>query len=65
MPKQVPDGAFVDAVRDHEPAATAEIAEAVGIARQSAGYRLKQLEEQGRVASKKVGPARVWMIEME
>lgn len=37
---------YIDAGREHEPAGTTEIADAVGVARQSADYRLRQLETQ-------------------
>lgn len=56
------DEDFLDAVREHEPATTSEVAEAVGCVRQNADYRLRQLREAGRVESKKVGPSLVWMI---
>lgn len=56
------DEDFLDAVREHEPATTTEIAEAVGCVRQNADYRLRQLKEDGRVTSKKVGPSVVWLI---
>lgn len=49
------------AVREHAPAATREIAEAVGFARQNADYRLRRLADEGKVRSKKVGPTLVWM----
>lgn len=62
MSKGLSDADYLNAVRDHQPAATTEVADAVGVARQSAGYRLKKLEEEGRVESKKVGPSRVWML---
>lgn len=56
------DEEFLEAVREHEPASTTEIAEVVGVARQSASYRLDLLEEQGLVGKKKVGPAVVWIV---
>ncbi|WP_160135332.1 winged helix-turn-helix domain-containing protein [Halococcus salsus] len=49
------------AVHEYEPASTTEIANAVGFARQNADYRLRQLQEEGKVRSKKVGPSLVWM----
>lgn len=52
---------FLDAVREHDPATTAEVAEAVGCVRQNAVYRLKQLRERGVITSKKAGPSTVWM----
>lgn len=61
--REYSDEEILDAVREHEPASTAEVAEAVGYAQTpSARYRLKQLEEAGRVRSKKVGRELVWMI---
>jgi hypothetical protein len=51
---------ILDAVADLEPAATADVGEAVGLARQNADYRLRQLEERGRVDRQKVGGSLVW-----
>lgn len=53
---------YLQAVADHEPAGTREVADAVGVARQSAEYRLKQLRDAGRVESKKIGGVLVWML---
>jgi len=57
------DDKYLDAVRDNEPAGTSEVAEAVGVERQSADYRLRKLEDEGRVKSKMVGNSLVWMVE--
>jgi predicted ArsR family transcriptional regulator len=57
------DDEVVDAVREHEPAATKEVAGALDMARQSADYRLRKLEEEGSVKSKMVGNSLVWMVE--
>lgn len=54
------DAEVVAAVRAHEPAATSEVADELDMARQSADYRLRQLREDGRVASKKIGASLVW-----
>ena len=43
------------------PAGTSEIAEIIGVARQTADYHLQQLEEDDRIWSKKIGPTRVWI----
>lgn len=53
---------YLDAVREHEPAATREVAESVGVTRQGADYRLRQLREEGLVRCKKVGRELVWML---
>lgn len=52
-------------VREHkDPAVTAsEIAERFGATGRAARYRLSQLEEEGRVKSKKVGSsAKIWYV---
>lgn len=56
------DREYLDAVRELEPAATSEIAEAVGVARQSADYRLRKLEDRGSVTSKKIGNSLAWSL---
>jgi len=56
------DEEYVDAVREHEPAGTKEVADVVGVARQSADYRLRQLEEDGQVESKKIGNSLAWSV---
>lgn len=57
-----PEEAYPDAVKAHEPASTSEVAEAVGVTRQGADYRLRQLEEEGKVRSKLAGNSLVWML---
>lgn len=56
------DDAVLDAVRDQAPAGTQEVADALGIARQSADYRLRRLLAAGRVSKKKVGNSLVWSV---
>ena len=58
------DEEVVDAVREHEPAATKEVAEELDMARQSADYRLRKLKEEGRVEGKMVGNSLVWMVKL-
>lgn len=55
------DREFVSSVYRLTPAGTSEVAEMVGLSRQAAEYRLKQLEEEGVIWSKLVGPTRVWI----
>jgi predicted transcriptional regulator len=57
------DDEYLDAVRENEPAGTSEVAESVGVERQSADYRLRKLEDEGRVKNKMVGNSLVWMVE--
>ena len=59
---EVSDEEILDAVRNHEPAGTSEVVDAVGLARQNADYRLRQLEDEGRIESKKVGQSLVWTL---
>lgn len=54
------DADVLDAVREHEPAATSEVAEDLGVSRQAADYRLRRLREDGQVHSKKIGASLVW-----
>ena len=56
------DGDVIAAVRAHSPAATSEVANDLGIARQSADYRLRKLADAGRVNHKKVGGSAVWTV---
>jgi len=54
------DETFLAAVRAHEPAATSEVADEVGVTRQAADYRLRKLRDAGRVNSKKIAASLVW-----
>lgn len=56
------DREYLEAVAEHEPAGTAEIADAVGVTRQNADQRLRGLEDEGRVASKKIGNSLAWSL---
>jgi len=57
-----PEEDYFEAIQDNSPASTSEIAENVGVTRQGADYRLRQLEENGKVASKMVGNSLIWML---
>jgi predicted ArsR family transcriptional regulator len=52
---------YLEAIRENEPASTSEIADAVGVTRQGADYRLRKLQEDGVVDAKMVGNSLVWM----
>lgn len=56
------DATFVDAVREHQPASTSEVAEAVGCPRRSADYRLRKLRDKGEVDSKMTGNSLIWFL---
>ncbi|ELY83434.1 winged helix-turn-helix domain-containing protein [Natrinema gari] len=57
------DEDVLNAVREYEPAGTKEVADELGIARQSADYRLRRLLDEGQVSKKKVGNSLVWSAE--
>ncbi|WP_256684915.1 winged helix-turn-helix domain-containing protein [Halococcus qingdaonensis] len=59
------DADILEAVREHDPAGTSEVADQLGIARQSADQRLRKLEEAGRVHRKKIGAVAVWWLDDE
>ena len=59
---QYDDEEVLDAVRDHEPAGTSEVADALGCTVQNADYRLRKLRDAGRVEGKKVGQSLVWIL---
>lgn len=61
MSKGIDDEAFLDAITELEPAGTQEVADAIGVERQSADYRLRRLRDEGKVRSKKIGGTLVWM----
>lgn len=58
--KEHSDEEVLAAVRKHEPAGTAEVAGELGIARQSADFRLRKLVDQNRLSVEKVGNSLVW-----
>lgn len=61
----VTDADVVAAVRAHDPAATSEIGDELGVSRQAADRRLRRLRDDGRVSSKKIGASLVWFMPRE
>lgn len=59
---EVSESDVVAAVRSYDPAATSEVADELGIERQSADYRLRKLRDSGDVCSKKIGASLVWYL---
>lgn len=59
------DDDVIAAVREHTPAATSDVADELGIARQSADYRLRKLADSGRVRRKKIAASLVWSVDEE
>jgi GTP-sensing pleiotropic transcriptional regulator CodY len=61
--QQYSSESFLKAVRELGPAVgTQDVAEAVGCDRDTAYRRLRTLEEDGEIESRKVGMARLWTI---
>lgn len=59
---EVSDEEIIAAVKQNEPAGTQEVADEVGIARQSADYRLRHLQEEGHISVNKVGGSLIWSV---
>mgnify|MGYP006282148213 CR=1 FL=1 len=55
------DAAFLAAVRDNPRATTREVAEAVGVSERAADHRLRELYAEGKVESKTIGNALIWL----
>ena len=55
------DKAFIEAVKEHEPASTREVAEDVGCTRRNADLRLRALESEELVRHKMAGKSLIWM----
>lgn len=53
---------YIEAIRANAPATTQEIADAVGVTRQGADYRLRTLRDAGTVTSEKIGNTLVWEV---
>jgi hypothetical protein len=56
------DTEVLDAVQAHAPAPTSDVADDLDVTRQAADYRLRRLQEEDRVASKKIGGALAWTV---
>lgn len=63
--RQFSDQELIDAVGEHAPAGTSEVAEAVDASRQAVDPRLKQLAEQGEIQRKQIAKVQVWYRECE
>ena len=58
-----PAEAYLEAIDEHAPhATTVKIAESVGVTRQGADYRLRQLEEEGLIESELIGNTLIWTV---
>ena len=62
--REVTDDDLKAAVKEHTPAGTQEIADAVSMTRQGVDYRLQKIEDQhpnSWVWPKKIGPTKIWL----
>ena len=58
------DEEFVDAIEEcGGTASTTEVAELIGCDRRTAYLRLKELEEETQISSRKVGNSLLWIVE--
>jgi predicted transcriptional regulator len=57
------DKEVMEVVAENEPAGTTEVADELGIVRQSADYRLHRLLDGERISKKKVGNSLVWSVD--
>lgn len=58
------DSDFIDAIQQLDGmAGTSDIADEIGCTRRTAYTRLKSLEDEGQVESRKVGNSLVWIID--
>ena len=62
LTEQYTDEEFLEAVEEHEPASTSEVADTVGCSRRNADVRLRQLENEGVVKSKMAGNSLIWIL---
>lgn len=60
--KEHPDSAVIATVLEHEPAATREVADALGVRHASAYRRLVDLRASGRLDSKMIGGSLAWSV---
>lgn len=60
--REYEDSEFLEAVREHAPATTGDVADAVGCHRATARRRLETLAEEGRLDKKRVSTTTVWTL---
>lgn len=60
--EQYPEADFIAAVENNDRPTNTEVAEIVGCSQQACGYRLNQLENEGKVVSEKEGRSKRWTL---
>lgn len=53
---------FIAAIKNNDRPSNTEVAEIVGCSKQACGYRLNQLEDEGKISSEKDGRSKRWML---
>lgn len=56
---------FLDALRQHGETGTSDIADHIGCSYETAYKKLRQLKDDGRVTSRKIGNTRLWSVSDE
>jgi len=60
--EEYPSKAFINALDELGPTGTTDISDRIGCDRRTAYLKLKSLEEDGKVESKKIGNALLWEL---
>lgn len=60
--KGLSDNDIIAAVRETQPAGTSDVADALGVKRQAADYRLRNLRDKNEVHSQMIGGSLVWTL---
>lgn len=60
--ERYPVGEFRDALEGIAPATTSDVAEEIGCAYPTAYQKLRMLEDDGEIASERVGNVRLWSV---
>lgn len=58
--EEYPSQKFLDALDELGPSGTTDISDYIGCDRRTAYLKLKSLEEEGKVSSKKIGNSLLW-----
>lgn len=58
--EEYPSQEFLDALAELGPSGTTDISDYIGCDRRTAYLKLKSLEEEGKVRSKKIGSSLLW-----
>jgi len=64
VPGATSDEEVLQAIQDHRAPAvgTGDVADAVGVSRQAADYRLKNLKDDGLIDTELIGQTKIWWL---